>query len=367
MSDSKSFSNFNEKQQAPVQQSTDKERRKMLGQILVGGTAAIAATGVFFSREEEVLAATLARAEEQRPDLAAKPVPPKEAEIDALSGASRQNTNWAKFGDLKKPMAKAAFVGDIKLSRMFLGGNLIGGWAHARDLIYVSDLVKAYHTREKIYATFQMAEACGINAYLGHHSHIGILNDYWEKKSGTLQYIADCSDLEGAKRCIELGAAACYIQGEANDRLVREKKFDEVKRFLETVREEGVPVGLGGHYIETIRACVEQNLLPDFWMKTIHHDRYWSRRAGEQEHDNVFCRKPQETIEFMNALPQPWIGFKVLAAGAIRPDDGFRFAFEAGADFLCVGHYDFQIVDNVNTCMNILESNLKRTRPWIGA
>jgi hypothetical protein len=29
---------------------------------------------------------------------------------------------------------------------MVLGGNLIGGWAHARDLIYVDKLVKAYHT-----------------------------------------------------------------------------------------------------------------------------------------------------------------------------------------------------------------------------
>jgi hypothetical protein len=66
----------------------------------------------------------------------------------------------------------------------------------------------------------------------------------------------------------------------------------------------------------------------------------------------------------MNTLKQPWLGFKVLAAGAIHPKDGFRYAFESGADFLCVGMYDFQIVDDVNLCMDILQSEIKRTRPW---
>ena len=341
---------------ADEQASTDFGRRAMLGKML-GGAAAVAAGGTLFSREEEVLAATLAGQETAAP---------QNTDVDGLSGASRLHTDWSKYEDLKQPMSTAK-IGDMRLSRMFLGGNLIGGWAHARDLIYVSDLVKAYHTRDKIYATFQMGEACGINAYLGHHSHIGIMNDYWDKKSGTLKYIADCSDIQGALRCAELGASACYIQGETNDRLVREGKFDEIERFLDTIREEGIPAGLGGHRLSTIQVCVDHGFEPDFWMKTIHHDRYWSRRPNDSEHDNVFCREPNETIEFMNTLPQPWIGFKVLAAGAIHPQDGFRYAFEAGADFICVGMYDFQIVDSVNICMDILDSQLNRTRPWCNA
>jgi hypothetical protein len=48
------------------------------------------------------------------------------------------------------------------------------------------------------------------------------------------------------------------------------------------------------------------------------------------------------------------MGFKVLAAGAIDPKDGFRWAFKNGADFICVGMFDFQIVDDVNTSIDIL-------------
>jgi hypothetical protein len=43
------------------------------------------------------------------------------------------------------------------------GGNLIGGWAHARDLIYASSLFKAYNTEKKVYETLMLAEQAGIS------------------------------------------------------------------------------------------------------------------------------------------------------------------------------------------------------------
>ena len=66
----------------------------------------------------------------------------------------------------------------------------------------------------------------------------------------------------------------------------------------------------------------------------------------------------------MKILKKPWIGFKILAAGAIHPDEGFRYAFEAGADFICVGMYDFQLVEDVNLAHDILSGDVPRKRPW---
>jgi hypothetical protein len=66
----------------------------------------------------------------------------------------------------------------------------------------------------------------------------------------------------------------------------------------------------------------------------------------------------------MKSLEAPWLAFKTLAAGAIHPKKGFRYAFENGADFIVVGMYDFQIVDDVNIAMDILNSDIKRDRPW---
>lgn len=58
------------------------------------------------------------------------------------------------------------------------------------------------------------------------------------------------------------------------------------------------------------------------------------------------------------------MGFKVLAAGAIHPKDGFKWAFKNGADFICVGMFDFQVVNDVNICIDTLKNLEGRTREW---
>ena len=75
--------------------------------------------------------------------------------------------------------------------------------------------------------------------------------------------------------------------------------------------------------------------------------------------------RPEETAAYMSALPQPWIAYKVLAAGAIPPSEGFKYAFRNGADFICVGMYDFQIVEDVNMALAALGDSRERSRRWI--
>ena len=54
-------------------------------------------------------------------------------------------------------------IGKLKISRMILGSNLMGGYSHSRDLAYVGPLMQAYNTEEKIMETLALAEAEGIN------------------------------------------------------------------------------------------------------------------------------------------------------------------------------------------------------------
>ncbi len=200
-----------------------------------------------------------------------------------------------------------------------------------------------------------------------HPMLLRIARKYWHECGGRIQFISDCggADLQAAvKLSIEGGAHACYVQGATGDRLVEEGKTDEIRRALDTIRSHGLAAGIGGHPLSTIRACVEKGIKPDFWMKTLHHHKYWTSRTDEGDHDNNWCLEPEETVAFMKELPEPWIAFKVLAAGAIPPQDGFAYAFANGADFICVGMYDFQIVDDVNIAMPILAKAVKRPRPW---
>ena len=286
---------------------------------------------------------------------------------DAVTSATIKTFNFTSMKELKGQIPHAK-IKDLELSRIILGGNLIGGWAHSRDLMYVSKLVKAYHSRDKIFETFLIAEKCGINTFLTNPILCKTLNDYWRRDIGKIKFISDSGGktlAEGIKISVDNGAAACYTHGEMSDNFAKEGKFDEIGKALDLIRQNGLPAGIGGHYFKTIQGCADYGLKPDFWMKTFHHTNYWSAKIVEEK-DNIFCREPNEVIEFMKTRTEPFIAFKTLAAGAILPEDGFKFAFENGADFVCVGMYDFQIVDDVNIALDVLEKTKNRQRPWMG-
>ncbi len=301
-------------------------------------------------------------------------------ETDAVTSATIKTFDFSSLKKLQEKVPTTRIIGGMEISRVILGGNLVGGWAHARELIYADKLVKSYHTDEKVWATFRLAEDCGINTFLTNPVLSRVINGYWRRGIGKIQFISDCggSDLiKGVKMSVDNGATACYVHGGFADRLVMEGRIDQIQEAFELMRQNKVPAGIGAHRLETVKACVNAGLNPDFWMKTLHIDSFLNvkyelepgrtARNADVMYHNVFCEKAEDTVAYMATLPQPWIAFKVLAAGAITPEVGFRYAFENGADFICVGMYDFQVVDDVNIATGILNSDFKgkRPRPWL--
>src|SRR5665648_994941 len=145
-------------------------------------------------------------------------------------------------------------IGSMEVCRLYLGGNLLNGFAHARDLIYVNKLVKSYHYEERIMMTLQLAEKCGINTLMAIPGNLPFMEKYRRETGGKMQFISDCGwgdFVEGAKLSIDGGATACYAQGGTTDTLVQKGDFDTIARGIELIRKNGLPAGVGAHLIES--------------------------------------------------------------------------------------------------------------------
>ena len=290
-------------------------------------------------------------------------------EEKALLGAtSRKPADVAPGGSATgMPMGK---IGNVKISRMFCGGNLISGFAHARDLIYVSSLLRQYFTDDKVMETFEICEETGINtAILRLDEHcIRIINKYWNNRGGKLQWIAQIKMTEDdptgeAKMAIDNGACGAFVHGGVADKYTAHGRADLLGKAVDFIKQNGAIAGVGGHNTATTVACEQAGLDVDFYMKTLHSHKYWSAER-QPEKDNIWSKTPEETIEFMKKVDKPWIAYKVMAAGAIHPREAFKYAYENGADFICAGMFDFQVREDVILAKDALSGKINRQRPW---
>jgi hypothetical protein len=267
-------------------------------------------------------------------------------------------------------------IGKLEISRLICGGNLISGYAHSRDLTYVSALMQKYFTDEKIMDTWAICEKNGINVctiYAGDQRAVKLIKQYREKRGGKIKWLAQINpDEKSFDFAIDYGASAVYIQGASADNLVSEGRIDQIAKLVNYGKKLGVPIGCASHNIATVIAVETAGIGVDFYLKTHHSESYWSRRREDQTQDvntaggdNYWDMDPNATVEVMNSVKKPWIAYKVLAAGAIHPTDGFKYAFQNGADFALVGMFDWQVADDVRIAESVIKQYKTRERPWL--
>jgi uncharacterized membrane protein YphA (DoxX/SURF4 family) len=306
-----------------------------------------------------------------------------EAHVDAFTGSTIK-LNQMSLNEIEGELPSGVlFKGKPPVSRLIMGTNHLSGNAHARDLVYASSLFKAYNTEKKIIETYMLAEKAGINLFFS----TPLLHQYRKMFGGNFQSWMNVAPTKEdpysqVNKAIDQGVDYIFIQGAACDRRIYEGEVEVISKCIDHIRKQGYPAGLGAHTIQAMIACDAAGIEPDFYYKTMHHDHYWSAHPREnrrpflwssnisedhnQFHDNMWCLFPEETIDFIQKVKKPVVGFKVLAGGAIRPEDGFQWAFDNGADFIEVGMFDFQIVENVIHTIRSVKQAKNRSRPWYG-
>ncbi len=249
-------------------------------------------------------------------------------------------------------------IGKLKISRLICGGNLFSGFAHSRDLVYVSALMKQYFSPEKIMDTLQLCEENGVNtAILRCDEHIaGVLKRYRKERGGRIQWIAQTYPkvdnlTDNIQLAIDNGAVGAFMQGGIGDKLAAEGQVELIGKIISFIQQNGLIAGAGSHSLDVPKIVEREGLEPDFYFKTFNNADYNSQ-------------KPQEIADYMKTVKKPWIAFKVLGAGVVKPRQGFELALKTGADFLAVGMFDFQIKEDTRIIRDLLAGDLKRERPW---
>jgi hypothetical protein len=298
-------------------------------------------------------------------------------EYTLLAGESVPKTSALASGS--KGRMPTGRIGKVEISRLICGGNLISGYAHSRDLIYVSPLLKHYFSDEKILETWARCEEQGINTMILYPAdrRAAALYERYRSQGGRIQYLAQVNPekndlLPAVKQAKDAGAAGVFLLGNLGDAWTREGDVALIGKLIGHIQDHGLIAGVAGHELRTIMAVEQAGIAPDFYLKTLHGTNYWSTRQPDQMRevidnygiDNYWCMDPKETIDYMSGIERPWIAYKVLAAGAIHPRAGFKHAFENGADFAAVGMFDFQIAEDVAVANEVLKATRNRPRDW---
>src|SRR5262245_31762716 len=208
-------------------------------------------------------------------------------------------------------------LGNQQFSRLMMGGNLIAGWSHSRDLTYVSTLMRRYNTPSKIRETLELGESLGITAIntwvMDDNSQIF---EHW-KCGGKIKWIAQVRlDTAGGfsqiQRAIDEGAVGIHLTGDAAETLLEQGKFERVGETVEFIKSRKRIAGVAAHDLRVIDECEKAKVDVDFYQKTLHTRDYFSApRTGDTRpvgtHDNSWCQGPQAVVDLMAKVRKPWI------------------------------------------------------------
>ena len=143
----------------------------------------------------------------------------------AIEGGAAQATQSAKpKTDIPPGSLRCGKIGNVSVSRLLMGGNLIGGWAHSRDLMYASKLFTSYNTQAKVFETLELAQECGINTIQIDPACWDVITKFNQSHTIPIQTMV-CVTLvedrakmsEEIQRQVDLGATLVYSHGGVTD------------------------------------------------------------------------------------------------------------------------------------------------------
>ena len=270
--------------------------------------------------------------------------------VEAVTSATVKVHEFTALAALKEPIAEKANVAGVEMSRLALGGDLIAGHSHARDLIWTDEFMRRYNSGVTLPRTVRYCLHCGIDTAFVEPEFIAPMSAAAKEVGGSMKFFANCADEKDAALAKSVGARAVYLRPEVADALAARKDADGAKSLFAALKVTGLPAGVGAEDVATVKFCAESGVTPDFWVLAFHSLDY-PAATMETRCNNIWCVDPKAAADHMKTRSEPWVAIRCLAGGAIDPVKAYRFATTNGATAASIDLLDYRIVDTVNGIM----------------
>ncbi len=267
--------------------------------------------------------------------------------VEAVTSATVKVHEFTALAALKAPFAEKATIGGVEISRLALGGDLIAGHAHARDLIWADDFMRRYNGGVTLGRTVRYCLHCGVDTAFVEPAFIAPMRDAAKAFGGEMKFFANCADAKDAELAASTGASALYMRPETADALAKKGDADGLKALFAALKAAKLPVGVGAEDVATVKFCAERGVAPDFWLLAYHSLNY-PAATMPVKCNNIWCADPEAAAAYMKTRKEPWVAIRCLAGGAINPIEAYKFACGGGAAAVAMDLLDYRIVDTVN-------------------
>ena len=267
--------------------------------------------------------------------------------VEAVTSATVKVHEFTALAALKAPFADKVKIGGVEVSRLALGGDLIAGHAHARDLIWTDEFMRRYNSGATLPRTVRYCLHCGIDAAFAEPQFLAPMLAAAKSVGGNLKFFANCADAKDADTAAKGGAKGVYLRPETADALAKKGDADGLKALFAELKATGISVGVGAEDVETVNFCAGNGIVPDFWVLAYHSLDY-PAATMKTRCNNIWCVDPVAAADYMKTRPEPWVAIRCLAGGAIDPVKAYAFAVAGGAAAVAIDLLDYRIVETVN-------------------
>jgi len=225
-------------------------------------------------------------------------------------------------------------LGNLKISRLILGSNPFFGFSHRNSA--TDAVMKAFYQDEQIIRVLEQAAEWGITAVAAppYPRWINLYTSYRQKGGKLGIWIAQPDTApEEMKAAItdaaKGGAAAIFIQGEKIDTQVQAGKWEVIREWIEIIKEHNLPAGMASHRPDVHLEAEKRKIPTDFYFQCFFQP------------DKFLDEDRVKAVAAIRQIEKPVVGYKILAAGRIKPEEGFAYAFKhlRRKDGVCVGVY----------------------------